>query len=201
MTAAIGIKSCIFFNGGLFPEKIVPHQPIIVQHLMKSKIFGPIIQLFTTYTGFASSLRQIYGSAPHSAPSEDSLKITWDAMTHKDGQYLMHKNTNYATARVKNSARLVGAMINASQMMPMMHINGPADSIAGRHMAEEFAARVPEADIIFADSRVGHFPHLEDTDFVVDMLRSFYMMYKLAHPPSPVRRSTTVLEHEISHAL
>lgn len=173
-TSRLDIKSCVFLNGGLFAEKIVPHQPPALRKALRSKILGPILQLLTTYKGFSASLSSLYG--PSTKPTEEELRITWDAMVHKDGQYLLHKTTNYALDRVKNTHRLVSAMLNSSRYVPMLHINGPADTIAGRHMAEEFDRRVPHATAptVYLDADIGHFPHLEAPQEVLSSLRHFY---------------------------
>ena len=58
--------------------------------------------------------------------------------------------------------------------VPFLMINGSADPVSGRHLVERFRELVPEQQNIVELEGVGHFPHVETADAVLDELAKFY---------------------------
>ena len=55
----------------------------------------------------------------------------------------------------------------------MRLIDGPCDPNSGRHMAERYAELVPDADVVFLDEDIGHWPQIEDPQGVLTHFLEF----------------------------
>ncbi|RBJ76014.1 alpha/beta hydrolase, partial [Pseudomonas sp. MWU12-2534b] len=74
----IEVASCVFLNGGLFPET---HRPVLMQKLLLSPVGWMIGRAFTR-DALVKSFRQIFG--PKTRPSESELDDFWSLIeTHR----------------------------------------------------------------------------------------------------------------------
>jgi pimeloyl-ACP methyl ester carboxylesterase len=154
-----GIPGVCFLNGGLFYEAIRPRP---IQRLLLSPL-GPLLSRFYTRGAFDRSIRSIFG--PDSQPSPDDLDSLWSLVTHNGGQRVIHRLIRYLPERAAKRERWVGAITNGD--VPLRFINGLADPVSGRAMAERYRELVPRADLTLLD-RIGHFPQLEAPRKVVE---------------------------------
>jgi pimeloyl-ACP methyl ester carboxylesterase len=80
------------------------------------------------------------------------------------------------TERAKYRERWVGALQKMSQ--PFRFINGLADPVSGAHLVERFREVVPgQKDIIELDN-IGHFPHFEVPETVLEKFLEFHRHLK-----------------------
>lgn len=165
------IEGMVFFNGGLFAEV---HTPSPAQKLLVSKYTGPFLQLLTTKKGFLKTVSSLFG--PDMALSSSDLDLVWDMNAYKNGFLTFHRQQNYVIDRRLKRDRYVNALVTESDRIPIRHINGPYDSIAGRHMAERYLEVVPtnRADIVYCSNRTGHYPHIEALGEVTHYLQEFF---------------------------
>ena len=57
--------------------------------------------------------------------------------------------------------------------VPARLINGTADPVSGGHLADHYAAQVPNADVVRLEG-IGHYPHVESPDAVLQAFLGFH---------------------------
>ncbi|MFJ4192846.1 alpha/beta fold hydrolase [Pseudomonas sp. NPDC089534] len=148
----IEVASCVFLNGGLFPET---HRPVLMQKLLLSPLGWMIGRAFSR-EGLAKSFRQIFG--PQSRPSESELDDFWSLIESNHGPRIMHKLIGYIPERRVQRDRWVAAMQRGD--IPLRVIDGETDPISGGHMVERYRQLIPDADAVLLPG-IGHYPQTE----------------------------------------
>lgn len=160
------MESICFMNGALFPET---HRPILAQKLLISpigKYFGRLIP----DSQFAKSLASIFG--PETKPTDDELNYFVTLFNHNNGKRIAHKLIRYMTERAKYRERWVEPLRKMTQ--PLLFINGSYDPVSGKHLVERFREVVPDQKNIVELPKIGHFPHLEAPQIVLDKFLRFH---------------------------
>jgi pimeloyl-ACP methyl ester carboxylesterase len=160
------IASICFLNGALFPET---HRPILAQKILISPV-GKYFGRFIPDSRFKKSLSSIFG--PETKPSEDELNDLVTLFKHNNGKHIAHKLIRYMTERSKYRARWVEPLQSMTQ--PFLFINGSYDPVSGKHLAERFREVVPDQKNIVELPNIGHFPHLEAPQIVIDKFLEFH---------------------------
>jgi pimeloyl-ACP methyl ester carboxylesterase len=150
--ARIDLASCVFLNGGLFPET---HRPVLMQKLLLSPLGWMIGRAFSR-DGLVKSFRQIFG--PQTRPSESQMDDFWSLVESNHGPRVMHKLIAYIPERRTQRERWVGAMQRGE--VPLRVIDGEVDPISGAHMVARYRGLVPNPDTILL-SDIGHYPQIE----------------------------------------
>jgi pimeloyl-ACP methyl ester carboxylesterase len=150
--ARFAMASCVFLNGGLFPET---HRPALVQKLLLSPIGWMIGRAFGR-NALSDSFSQIFG--PNTRPSESALDDFWSLISCNDGPRILHKLIAYIPQRRRLRERWVAAMQRDG--VPMRVIDGEVDPISGAHMVERYHQLVPNADTVLL-ANIGHYPQIE----------------------------------------
>ena len=150
--ARIHIASCVFLNGGLFPET---HRPILMQKLLLSPLGWMIGRAFSR-DGLVKSFRQIFG--PQSRPSESEMDDFWSLVESNHGPRIMHKLIAYIPERRAQRDRWVSAM--QRDEVPLRVIDGEVDPISGGHMVERYRELIPNPDTVLLPG-IGHYPQTE----------------------------------------
>ncbi|SDV04331.1 alpha/beta fold hydrolase [Pseudomonas mucidolens] len=146
------MASCVFLNGGLFPET---HRVALAQKLLLSPVGWMVGRAFGRNT-LADTFRQIFG--PDTRPSESALDDFWSLIANNDGQRILHKLIAYIPQRRQQRERWVTAMRRGE--LPLRVIDGEVDPISGAHMVERYRELVPDADTVLL-SNIGHYPQIE----------------------------------------
>ncbi|CRM33981.1 alpha/beta hydrolase [Pseudomonas sp. Wu6] len=146
------MASCVFLNGGLFPET---HRATLVQKLLLSPL-GWMIGRASGRGGLANSFNQIFG--PRTRPSESALDDFWSLIERNDGARILHKLIGYIPQRRRLRDRWVAAMQRDD--VPLRVIDGEVDPISGAHMVERYHQLVPHADTVLL-AGIGHYPQIE----------------------------------------
>lgn len=146
------IASCVFLNGGLFPET---HRPVLMQKLLLSPLGWMIGRAFTR-DALVKSFRQIFG--PQTRPTESELDDFWSLVDSNRGPRIMHKLISYIPERRVQRDRWVAAMQRGD--VPMRVIDGEVDPISGAHMVERYRKLIPDADTVLLPG-IGHYPQTE----------------------------------------
>ena len=164
-SAKVEWLSCVFLNGGIFPEA---HKPRRVQKLLASPL-GPLIAALISKRSYRKTMTHIFG--PKYPPSDAFINGSWRLSTENNGKQMFPVLIRYMQERRDNRERWVGPL--AQPTIPLKLINGVLDPISGGHMAKRFAELVPSADITLLDD-AGHYPHVEKPDAVLNAFMAFH---------------------------
>jgi pimeloyl-ACP methyl ester carboxylesterase len=156
--ACIHIASCVFLNGGLFPET---HRPILMQKLLLSPLGWMIGRAFSR-DGLVRSFRQVFG--PHSRPTESEMDDFWSLIESNHGPRIMHKLIAYIPERRAQRERWVSAMQRGE--IPLRVIDGEVDPISGVHMVKRYRELIPNPDTVLLPG-IGHYPQTEAPGLVL----------------------------------
>lgn len=160
----IQLASCVFLNGGLFPET---HHPVLVQKFLLSPV-GPLIgKLFNRRT-LAVNFAKIFG--PQSQPSEQELDDFWNLIANNDGPAIMHRLIRYMPERGVQRERWLAAMQRGG--VPLRLIDGALDPISGAHMLARYRELIPEPDTVSLEG-IGHYPQTEAPALVLQHYLAF----------------------------
>src|SRR5215203_5200728 len=160
------IETICMLNGALFPET---HRPILAQKILISPagfLFGKLI----SDSIFKKSLASVFGAQTQPTPEE--LEDFATLFKYNDGKRIAHKLIRYMTERAEYRARWVGALETMRQ--PFRMINGLADKVSGKHLVERFRALFPQRTDIIELEKIGHFPHFEAPEIVLDKFFEFH---------------------------
>ncbi|WP_079202895.1 alpha/beta fold hydrolase [Pseudomonas sp. CC6-YY-74] len=158
------LASCVFLNGGLFPET---HHPVLVQKLLLSPIGALIGRLFSRQK-LAASFAKVFG--PQTQPSVEELDDFWSLISHNDGPGVMHRLIRYMPERRVQRERWVKAMQRGG--VPLRLIDGAADPISGAHMLARYRELIPAPDTVLLDG-IGHYPQTEAPALVLQHYLAF----------------------------
>jgi pimeloyl-ACP methyl ester carboxylesterase len=154
----IALASCVFLNGGLFPET---HHPVRVQKLLLGPFGWLVGRLFSRGT-LAASMRKVFG--PRTQPSVLELDTFWRLIEESNGPAVMHRLIRYMPERIAQRERWVAAM--QQTQVPLRVIDGAADPISGAHMVDRYRELIPQADTVLLEG-IGHYPQCEAPEQVL----------------------------------
>lgn len=160
------IKSICFLNGALFPET---HRPILAQKILISPLgflFGRLIP----DAKFKKNLASIFGK--NTQPTANELNEFLEVFRYNNGRRIAHKLIRYMSERKTNRERWVGALQRMPQ--PFRFIDGLADKVSGKHLVERFREVVPHRKDIVELEEIGHFPHFEVPEIVLEKFFEFH---------------------------
>jgi pimeloyl-ACP methyl ester carboxylesterase len=160
----IQLASCVFLNGGLFPET---HRPVLVQKLLLSPL-GVVVGRLFSRRKLAASFAQVFG--PHTQPSEMELNDFWRLIAEQNGPAVMHRLIHYIPERRQQRDRWVAAMQRGG--VPLRVIDGAVDPISGAHMVARYRELIPDADTVLLDG-IGHYPQTEAPEQVLEHYLAF----------------------------
>ncbi|WP_165675226.1 alpha/beta fold hydrolase [Metapseudomonas otitidis] len=158
------IASCVFLNGGLFPEA---HHPVLVQKLLLSPL-GPLIGRFFSRAKLGANFGKIFG--PATQPSAAELDDFWSLVAAHDGPAVMHRLIRYIPERREQRDRWVAAMQKGG--VPLRVIDGAVDPISGAHMVARYRELIPEPDTVLLE-HIGHYPQTEAPSQVLQHYLAF----------------------------
>ena len=164
-SAKIEWLSCVFLNGGIFPEA---HKPRRVQKILASPI-GPLLAQLISKRSYRNTMTGIFG--PKCPPSDAFIDGTWALATENNGKSMFPVLIRYMQERRNNRSRWIGPL--GQPKIPLKLINGVLDPISGAHMAARFRELVPNADITLLDD-AGHYPHVENPAAVIEAIEVFH---------------------------
>lgn len=160
----IQLASCVFLNGGLFPET---HHPVLVQKLLLSPL-GPLIGKLFSRNSLAANFAKVFG--PQTQPSVQELDDFWQLIAHNDGPGVMHRLIRYMPERRVQRERWVAAMQRGG--VPLRVIDGAVDPISGAHMVARYRELIPAPDTVLLPG-IGHYPQTEAPEQVLEHYLAF----------------------------
>jgi pimeloyl-ACP methyl ester carboxylesterase len=160
----LSLASVVFLNGGLFPET---HRARPIQKLLARPVLGALLARTMSYGRFEATMLSISGRVP---PTREELRDLWALIERDGGRQALARLINYMGQRRRHRERWVGALVQSG--VPRRLICGAADPVSGRHLADRYRELVPDPDVVVLED-VGHYPHLEVHDRVVDEYEAF----------------------------
>lgn len=157
--------SCVFLNGGLFPET---HRPLLIQRLLLSPL-GPLLSKLMTKSTFKKNLTKVF--SPANPPSEEFITETWNLTKENNGLSMIPKLIHYMDERILNRDRWIAPLTN--NIIPMRLINGEDDPISGKHLAKRYEELIPDSDVVLLKNS-GHYPHVETPSTVLSAFLDFH---------------------------
>lgn len=145
-------QSCLFLNGGLFPET---HRARPIQKLLRSRLgflFSPLL----TRKSLRGSFDGIFGDDKASDAEIDAFFALFD---RDGGRRNLHRLIHYMSDRLEHRERWVAALTEAC--CPIGLINGSLDPVSGDHMVKRFEELVSRDCFIRRLPRTGHYPQTE----------------------------------------
>lgn len=146
------IKSVCFLNGGMFPET---NFPTVTQKLLLTP-FGLILKYFMGRNTLAKNFRKIFGK--NTQASEEEIDEFWEVIDYNSGKDVIPKIIKYLKERDIYKIRWREA-IQYTDISKKL-IDGGADPISGKHMADFYKKIVPKADVTVLEE-IGHYPQVE----------------------------------------
>lgn len=156
--------SCMFLNGGLFPET---HRAVLAQKLLRSP-FGFIFRHALTKKSLNKSFDHIFGETK---ASQEELDVFFDLFDRDGGRKNVHRLIHYMSDRIEHRDRWVGGLSRA--VCPIGLINGNLDPVSGAHMVKRFEEVVEGEHFIHHLPTVGHYPQVEAPEPVLAAYETF----------------------------
>ena len=156
--------SCLFLNGGLFPET---HRAVLIQKLLRSPLgflFSPLL----TRRSLRRSFDRIFGETKASDAEIDGFFALFD---REGGRRNLHRLIHYMSDRIEHRERWVAALTDAR--CPIGLINGSVDPVSGDHMVRRFEELVGSGHFVRRLGSVGHYPQVEAPDAVLAAYAEF----------------------------
>lgn len=157
--------SVCFLNGGLFPET---HRALLTQKLLLSPI-GPMVNRLSSQRSFERAMCRVFGA--NTQPGAQELNDFWSLILHNNGKHVFHNLITYMRDRRKHRARWIEAIRESRK--PVALINGSADPVSGAHMVARYRELGLPLDYLAALPQIGHYPHTEAPQAVIDHYRRF----------------------------
>ena len=158
-------QSCIFLNGGLFPET---HKALFIQKLLISPL-GSFVTKFMSKKSFVNSMNGIFSKAH--PPTSAFLDETWNLIVMNNGISMIPKLIRYMKERKLHREKWLAPLVK--NIVPLLLINGIEDPISGKHMAHRYATLIPNANITLLENS-GHYPHIETPNEVLKAILKFH---------------------------
>ena len=165
--------SCLFLNGGLFPET---HRAILAQRLLKSPV-GFLFRHALTKRSLEKSFDRIFGDRK---ASREELDVFFELFDRDGGRRNVHRLIHYMSDRINNRQRWIDALTAAR--CPIGLINGSLDPVSGEHMVQRFEELVGGEHFIHRLPRVGHYPQVEAPDEVLAAYERFLATVPVSAP-------------------
>ncbi|TDG11887.1 alpha/beta hydrolase [Seongchinamella unica] len=157
--------SCLFLNGGLFPET---HQALLVQRLLQGPL-GFLVRHAFSRASMRKSFDRIFGADTRA--SDEELEAFWQLFTRDRGQRNLHRLIQYMADRRQYRERWLQALQQAC--CPIGLVNGSVDPVSGEHMVLRFEELVGTDYFIRRLPTIGHYPQVEAPDAVASAYLEF----------------------------
>lgn len=145
--------SCLFLNGGLFPET---HKALLVQRLLLGR-FGFLMRHALNRSSMRRFFDRVFG--PDTRASDEEMEAFWQLFARDGGRRNLHRLIHYMTDRRNHRERWLSALQQAR--CPIGLVNGSVDPVSGEHMVKRFEELVGTQHYIQRLPRIGHYPQME----------------------------------------
>lgn len=162
----VNIRSVHLTNGGIFPSL---HHPVLFQRLLTYPIIGTILGRFHNFYVYRYVLNQVFGDRKLTTAEMHDF---WHIARFNDGFRVFGHLLNYMAERRTHEERWVNALKLTNT--PLQFIYGPADPINQQHeFISYYQQHIPNPHLDVLDSKVGHYPVLEDPNNLLKLIVRF----------------------------
>lgn len=166
------IESVIMLNGGILPGM---HRPTLMQKLMLIPGINWVVSsLAPSVSVFSYSISKVFG--PNTKPTEEELKEYYALVMRNGGEAILTQNIKYMPERDAHHDRWVNALKRYATKSngKFLLIDGPADPVSGRHLAQAVQEQVDGAKVVFLSDGIGHWPQVEAPEEVMKSIMAFH---------------------------
>eukprot|EP00058_Branchiostoma_floridae_P017320 XP_002602808.1 hypothetical protein BRAFLDRAFT_281939 [Branchiostoma floridae] len=165
--AHLRIRSVCLMNGGFLPETITFQW---VQYLLTTSL-GPYLSRLSNFLPFTfkQGISKVYG--PDTKPSPAEYDDHQTLLRWNDGHLAMGSISQYQNERVAHRERWVEAVQQST--IPVHLIYGPADPVNTPVLLDRYRELFPRATDTVLNSKIGHYPHVEDPQSVLTAFFNF----------------------------
>ena len=117
---------------------------------------------------FARSFAQVFG--PSTQPTPSQIDAFWELIVRNGGIGVYTSLIRYIGERKSNRNRWVGVLQGSDIALKL--IDGAADPVSGKHMADRYRQLVPRPDVSLLDG-IGHYPQVEAPQRVIEEYLGF----------------------------
>lgn len=129
----------------------------LIQHLLASETFGPLVARFAGRNTFKKNLRAVLADPFRLVDRE--LDLHWDALAENGGRAVLPKLARYNHERVRFAARWIPALLRFDRRSLILW--GREDPVAVPDIAEKLAEEMKQTTLVWLDG-LGHYPMIED---------------------------------------
>lgn len=163
------IQSVCFLNGGMFPET---NFPTFTQKLLLTP-FGYLFKYVMGERTLAKNFKKIFGK--QTQPTTTEISEFWQTILYNNGKDVIPSIIKYLNERDTHKIRWRTAIQNTTTT-PKLLINGGADPISGKHMANFYQKIIANPNVIILDD-IGHYPQVEAPEIVLKHYLAFVENY------------------------
>jgi len=163
---SLTISSVCFLNGGMFPET---NYPTFTQKLLLTPLGSLLKHIMGRHT-LSKNFKKIFGKDTQASKLE--IDEFWETIDYNNGKDVLPKTIKYLNERDQYKMRWREA-IQQTISIPKLLINGGADPISGKHMADFYKLIIPNANVKILND-IGHYPQTEAPNKVLKLYMEFY---------------------------
>jgi pimeloyl-ACP methyl ester carboxylesterase len=159
------LQSASILNSALFADH---YQPLLITRLLARPRLGQVIGRLMTERSFSASLRRTF--APEHQPSDSFVAQVWANLNLHAPSGHLPRLLHYIGDKRRNRERWEAA--TEATTVPLQVIWGLADTALSPEIARDIERHLPAASITLLEG-TGHFPHLEASAQVADLVAGF----------------------------
>lgn len=162
------IEKCALLNGGIFYNDYVP---VISQNILRTPYLGTIFGSYLfKYPPFRYSFSKIFGQMKNPTPEE--LYDMFLTIRYNQGNKVLVKTIGYLNDRKSYGDVWIDALNETSHQV--LFIYGPADPINRQEtFIKNMITNLPKVRLNVLSHLVGHYPQIEDSFTVFEILKKF----------------------------
>ena len=164
------VSSVVMLNGGILPWC---HRPTLIQRLLLVPCLNTILAQLVTISLFQKSISKVFG--PDTTPTDSEIQEYYALVRCNGGDKLTTENIKYMQERQVYCERWVDALRRyVAEKSPFLLIDGPADPVSGRHLAEAVRTEIAGSRVELLGERIGHWPQVEAPSEMLDVFFEFH---------------------------
>ncbi len=165
----VNLRSVTLCNGSMLIDMA---ELRIIQRLLKSKTFGPLVAQLSSANTFHRNMRNIWFDK--SKYDREAMQIHWELLIHDGGKKVLPKITRYINQRYENYDRWIGALKESH--LPFHILWAANDPVAVVGMAHKLEQIIPKSRKTIIE-KCGHYPMIERCELWTEKMVSWIKKY------------------------
>lgn len=166
----IDLKSVTLCNGSMLIDMA---ELRMIQRLLKSKFFGPLVAQLSSANTFHRNMRNIWFDK--TKYDQEKMQIHWELLINDRGKKVLPKITRYISQRYENYDRWIGAL--RKSQLPFHILWAANDPVAVVEMAHKLDQIIPKSTLTIIE-KCGHYPMIEECESWTELLLREISNYK-----------------------